>query len=343
MRIICKKVFIFFCLFSTNSLYSLTEQNIRDIEQFTHHLPFSDKELKLKIRQDLIEHQTLDASIFDDEYDDNKKNRVKKYITKNLAHLPFLKRLILYGIHSWDNFRFTAIPPEIFNMKDLIQLELPCHDIEEIPEDIIKLENLEILDLGFNSLSDLPKNFKHLTKLKKINLCLNGRLDNETHNFIEKLIPLTQLETLDLSYGGITKFPEDLCELHSLKSLSIDVLAGETLQLPATITHLKNLESFSTNNLKEFPLILLECIQLKKLELTKCTYRSLPDNFDRLINLEEIDFTNNYFLKSLPSGIAKLQNLKKITLKNCAIADSGTENNWGRHELLQHFGDKIIF
>ena len=91
------------------------------------------------------------------------------------------------------------------------------------------------------------------------------------------------------------------------------------------IADLNNLDKNETieiiiqnEKLEEFPMIILEFINLKRLVLKNTSLKSLPKDIRKLTNLEVLELSGNYF-KSIPEDIGKLIKLKKLILEDIKL------------------------
>ena len=95
--------------------------------------------------------------------------------------------------------QLTEIPPEIFQLTNLRQLDLGYNKISVIPDAIGNLTNLEYLNLGYNRISVIPDAIGYLTNLKTLILewCEISVIPDSISN-------LTNLEYLDLVKNPLT-------------------------------------------------------------------------------------------------------------------------------------------
>jgi Leucine-rich repeat (LRR) protein len=112
--------------------------------------------------------------------------------------------------------KLAAIPPEIFQLKNLRVLDLSRNRIVEIPKGIEALQNLQSLNLAFNKIEVLPDEIGKLTQLTYLGLNRNkiGELPPGIGN-------LENLETLELWDNELYKIPEEIGNLKKLKVLEI--------------------------------------------------------------------------------------------------------------------------
>lgn len=113
--------------------------------------------------------------------------------------------------------RLKNIPWWVFQMNQLITLDLSNNEIEEIPEEISKLENLEILILNKNLLTGLPDSIGKLNKLQKLQLDFN-----QIELLPESIGNLSNLLWLCLEGNNIKSLPGSCENLQSLYWLSVE-------------------------------------------------------------------------------------------------------------------------
>jgi Leucine-rich repeat (LRR) protein len=121
--------------------------------------------------------------------------------------------------------RYSAIPKDIFNIRNLRVLHfigsecdyLPqdCKNITTIPPEINKLSNLEELYLIMNNIKTLPIEINSLKKLRILDLSNNtsinvSNLDNRN------------IEILNLNECNLTSLPKGIENMNNLKTLGIE-------------------------------------------------------------------------------------------------------------------------
>ena len=127
----------------------------------------------------------------------NKPEKKIKALPNEICQLKNLKVLILK-----DNI-VEQLPDCINNLTHLEKLDLRDNLIPTLPASFTQLTNLKLLDLKANDMTELPANFANLSQLKELNIGMNLKLDFEVEK--QKLMKMTRLELLDLSYNNITK------------------------------------------------------------------------------------------------------------------------------------------
>jgi hypothetical protein len=107
-----------------------------------------------------------------------------------------------------------------------------------------------------------------------------------------EIMSLTQLESLELSFGSFKELPTGFGVLDRLRELKITYcgLCG----LPQTLA---------------------KCKQLHVLTLTGNAIRDVPDSIAKLTELQELDLSHNS-LVSVPASIPRLKHLRKLRLES---------------------------
>ena len=276
--------------------------------------------------------------------------------TPNLIGVPNLKQLILQGcttlskIHpSLGNLK-QLIRLDLFGCKcleslpqkiNLESLEVfilsSCSRLKKFPEVVGNMPCLFELYLNETAIKDLPLSIEHLTGLIKLDLrdCKNlSSLPNACYSSMSlKILTLSGCSKLD-------ELPENLRNLKGLEELD---LSGTAIKLRSTsIKLLKNLKKLSLrgckglsvkspNKLFSFPLMqqrrspdpmamlvhsILGLQFLTKLDLSHCNLQAIPDAFNCLSSLIELNLEGNEFTW-LPKSIIQLSNLQDLFLCDC--------------------------
>ena len=243
--------------------------------------------------------------------------RVKQKIAE--AKEKQLKELDLSN-NYWNRelYELTKIPPQVFELTQLQYLDLGGNDIKEIPEAIAQLQNLKKLNLSSNRIREIPETIGQLSNLEC--LFLWGNRIKEIPKTIGQLSNLTQL---NLSRNQIKEIPKTIGQLSNLKYLILQINKIKTI--PKTIGQLSHLEFLflSDNQLTEIPDTIGQLSNLIELDLSNPSDNSsLVDKaivhlskFLPLKTSETSKISGNQ-LKTLPSSISNLSNLKELKLDN---------------------------
>lgn len=138
---------------------------------------------------------------------------------------------------------FSQMPSGIFDQSTELQyLYLSGNEISEIPERHFNdLKNLRYLDLSNNQLMELSNDvFSFLMNLKTLNLSMNQLSD------INSIMPLPQINLLDVSSNRLQNLPENFARKSTLKTLSISNNRFTNLGQLATIIP-KGIKKMSIN------------------------------------------------------------------------------------------------
>ncbi|XP_051154121.1 protein artichoke-like [Leptopilina boulardi] len=281
-------------------------------------------------------------------------------ITLELQHNPLAEvkghflncRTLLYldlntcGIHRLNDRFFH-------NTTNLNKLDLsnnPLNRIEPGPFD--HLTNLEYLKLNACNLTFIsPDAFLQLENLRELEMSDN---DLKSLSWTSVLAPLVRLEHLDIRNTGITNLPGDAFaknlylrnlvladnelthldvsntlghNLHSLQSLDLsnchlqDQLADEAFRNASKLRVLNlNGNPAFAGNLTE---VLRNLPTLHKLSLSNCNLQQLPNAFDVLKHLEELDVSHN----PLSDAFVRLNPLKSLEFLDMSYCNLGLLGN----------------
>jgi len=138
-----------------------------------------------------LEELHLDGNFF------NHADKKLKVLPNEICQLKSLKVLTLK-----DNV-IEQLPEAIGSLTKLEKLDLRDNLLNTLPASFTQLKNLKWLDLKANDLTQLPADFASLDQLKELNIAMNLKLDFEVEKV--KLMRMSHLEFLELSYNNITK------------------------------------------------------------------------------------------------------------------------------------------
>ncbi|MCC6727346.1 MAG: leucine-rich repeat domain-containing protein [Saprospiraceae bacterium] len=227
---------------------------------------------------------------------------------EHIAHIPRVELDFSYN-RTMDH---EALFQGLAAFKNIRGLGLIKNEMGTLPLSIGLLENLEVLELWSNELKSLPVTFQHLTQLEYLNLRNNSLTDIPDY-FAE----FKNLKSLNLQFNKIKQLPRFLFDLGKLEYLNI-ATCGLT-EIPAAIGKLTNLKTLviSKNKLEKLP---DEIKNLKKLEILTfegCDQLDLEQLFELMAELpamQSLDLSKHE-LKSLPKSIGKMQQVRKINLR----------------------------
>lgn len=106
--------------------------------------------------------------------------------------------------------RLRQIPPKVFAMRNLRELDLGRNFIDSIPPEIGQLSRLERLDLRRNKIRVVPPEVGQLVRLEYLNLSRNPILD-----LPDEMGNLVRLEELIIWCTGVVSFPPSFVALNA--------------------------------------------------------------------------------------------------------------------------------
>jgi hypothetical protein len=135
---------------------------------------------------------------------------------------------------GWKNL--TELPPELFQLKNLILLDVIGNQLTSLPPEIVQLKNLTQLFLFNTQLIELLPEVSEMKQLTKINLTLN-----QLTSLPPELGQLSNMTTLYLGSNQLTKLPPELGQLNNLTRLQLQ--DNHLISLPLEIAQLPKLET----------------------------------------------------------------------------------------------------
>uniref|UniRef100_A0A8C6USB4 Malignant fibrous histiocytoma amplified sequence 1 n=1 Tax=Neogobius melanostomus TaxID=47308 RepID=A0A8C6USB4_9GOBI len=229
--------------------------------------------------------------------------------------------------------KFTAIPGVIFELGQLLELDMSHNCLRNLNDDVGKLKALkklsvshnkiqhlpsqmgvlkflEELDISFNELRVLPKSLCNLIKLRTLDAD-----HNKLNQFPSEILGLGDLEELDLSGNKFEIVPADIVKLKSIKILWLSSLHISTL--PDTFCQLHKIESLmlDSNQLRMLPPAFTNLHRLKMLNLSSNYFETFPEVILSITGLEELYLSRNK-LTCIPEGLGQLVNLANLWLDN---------------------------
>ncbi|GAV64345.1 LRR_1 domain-containing protein/NB-ARC domain-containing protein/TIR domain-containing protein [Cephalotus follicularis] len=229
--------------------------------------------------------------------------------TPNFTQFPNLERLILEGCVNLDELH-----PSIGDLERLISLNLKdCRKLPSLPSCICGLKSLRSLCLcGCTKLDKLP----------------------------EKLGDLENLEELDVGETAIRQTPSSMLLLKNLKKLSFQGCKGQPpkawnlifgcllpgvgpdpigFSLPSSFSGLLSLTELDLSDCNLFegaiPNDLVTLSALKKLNLSRNCFVSLPVGINQLTRLQDLKLERCHMLEALPELPSSIQ---ELCTSNCS-------------------------
>lgn len=223
--------------------------------------------------------------------------------------LPPLKKYGPYGSQIYTNLNDA-----VRNAKNAYKLDLSDQYIDWNKESkkLTKLEQLQVFQIGNNNINYLPA---EISSLK--NLIFFSSKFNPLISLPYQIGELDLLMHLELIGTKLESFPDEFCNLLSLKIFHLQNNLADTLRLPENFGRLKSLQDLIIYNspMDTIPSSIGELQNLKSLVLGKNKLKKLPNEISKLKNLEMLVLDNNE-LNTLPRNIYELRKLKVLSLRN---------------------------
>lgn len=181
-------------------------------------------------------------------------------IFENLSSCNRLKEINL------NRNGIKVIPANIKVLKGLRKFSAHDNILESFPIEIYELPNLILLDLGVNRIREVPRGIKKLRKLQVLKLNSNWKNSLNTTALFDEISELQDLEVLELwSCQSIKELPEEIASLKKLKKIDVD--NNLLTSLPMSICDMTQLKVLrvSTNKI---PIEIINCLK-EKLTKTK--------------------------------------------------------------------------
>ncbi|XP_022093580.1 protein flightless-1 homolog isoform X2 [Acanthaster planci] len=225
--------------------------------------------------------------------------------------LEMAKSLLVLNL---NHNNISSIPQQLFiNLTDLIYLNISDNKLDSIPPQLRRLSNLQTLILDNNPL--LHAQLRQITALTQLQTLQLRNTQRNPNNIPPQLDALVNLSDVDLSYNELTKVPEGLYKLGSLKRLNLS--SNCITELSSAMDTWVNLQTLnlSRNKLTSLPAALCKLISLKRLYIScnKVDFDGIPIGIGKLMSLEQFVAADNN-LESIPEGLCRCPKLKKLIL-----------------------------
>ncbi|KAH0899050.1 hypothetical protein HID58_048618 [Brassica napus] len=233
-------------------------------------------------------------------YSSDPERRPGLDLSMGLLYLPYELRLL-----HWENYALRTLPEE-FDPDNLVELNMPYSQLEELWEESKNLNSLKTINLHHS------EKLVHIQELKDAHYLQLVDLQGCTSLQIFPVIEhLNHLQVLNIcGCIGIKMFPEvpqNIKEL-SLKGTSIS-------EIPASIESLSKLVKLDLGNCKELLNFLVKIYNmesLQKLNLSGCKkLKSFPEIPNRVENLQYLGLSGTA-IEELHTSLSNMVCLKVL-------------------------------
>ncbi|RWS26348.1 hypothetical protein B4U80_01102 [Leptotrombidium deliense] len=249
-----------------------------------------------------------------------------------IAAMPSLRYLNC----RFNCLKSTGIPPRIFQLDELLILDLSHNQLREVPPELEEAKCLRVLNLSHNEIDSIPNHlFVHLVDLLFLDLS-----DNRLDTLPPQLRRLVNLQTLILNHNNLSH--NQLRQLPSLVALQTLHLRNTERNLQNMPTSLETLTFLSDvdlaqNDLTQIPECLFTLPNLKRLNLSDNKLTDIPHSIgDFWKNLESLNLSRNQ-LKSIPAELCKLTKLRRLYVSFNNIDFDGIPSGIGKLYQLEVF------
>jgi len=187
------------------------------------------------------------------------------------------------------------------------QLSLTDEELYTDIDEILTYEGLTCIIIEF---SDIPVREDVLHKLAKIKTLIQLKLSFVFSNITkipEAIFSLNSLKVLHISNIKMTELQNEIGNLTNLETLT--VIQTNIRKIPESISKLTKLVTLELeiNDITHLPSSIGELSNLRILCLHNNKLVSLPESMENLLNLEELDLQSNPTLASVPKFIEDLK------------------------------------
>ncbi|XP_034047736.1 malignant fibrous histiocytoma-amplified sequence 1 homolog [Thalassophryne amazonica] len=240
--------------------------------------------------------------------------------------------------------RFSAVPCVVFELGQLVELDMSHNWLKSIPEDVARLKGLKKLCVSHNKVQHLPAQIGTLKFLEELDVSFNDLRD-----FPRSVSSLSGLRTLDADHNKLNRFPPEILALRALEEL--DCSGNKFEALPAAMVKLQSIRIFwiSSLHISTLPDSFCFLHNLESLMLDANNLQELPPSFCNLQKLKMINLSSNNF-DIFPRAILSITGLEELYLSwnklTCVPEELGQlvnlANLWLDNNKITHLPDSVV-
>ncbi|RHY31494.1 hypothetical protein DYB32_003452, partial [Aphanomyces invadans] len=213
-----------------------------------------------------------------------------------------------------QNNNIDRIPLSFKDLRQIATLDLSKNQITSLIGCLKNNERLKFLDLRQNRLGTFPE-LPYECTLDTLFLGFNQLTTINAESLVRAKDHLT---ILDIRDNKLAVLPDDICQLHRLKTL--DVSNNDLSDLPPALTSIRCLNRFSKVPLdfwRRDPMV----EKLQVLDLSKNGLALVPFDVATCVNLHTLVIDDNV-LESVPESIRQLAHLHTLRLRKNNLVES---------------------
>ncbi len=214
------------------------------------------------------------------------------------------------------------VAPKVKNLIHFLHKNKGCVDLgmrqlSHLPAYFSALGNLLIeLDLSPNPFSQLPECIAHFKRLKSLDFA-----HNQISELPNWLFELPRLENLEFEHTLIYEIPPQISQLRQLRSISFGNTPRSPIKISPELYQMKNLETirFFANERNEKQYIdpnLFASPYIRQLQIAVPELYRLPDDFNRLKNLQTLILSDMQPPSNLAFSLAQLPQLQTLSIQS---------------------------
>ncbi len=209
--------------------------------------------------------------------------------------------------------------------------------IEDFLENF-KAEYLVLSGLGLKSLPDVFNNKLFISRL--IHLLLSN---NKLESFPNGICQLQYLKSLTLNRNGLTSLSNEICQLQRLEVL--DLSDNKLQSLPNGISQLQHLKSLTLikNCFASFPNEICQLLNLEFLTFSHNELQLLPEEIGRLRKLTFLGLSDNSALQGSLNILLSLPRHCKVNIQRTNFSEGALRDLKGAYNRQDYQGPEIFF
>lgn len=283
------------------------------------------------ITSDLYEMEDVLKSKYWDRCDEViKQNQILKALIAGVSlkkegkiETPLQKRITQFknskkGILDLSWMKLEEIPPDVFTLEGIVELNLSENYIERLPSRLLELKQLKKIRLYNCAFTHFPTLLSEIATLEEIDL---GK--NLLQCLPQDMIKLKQLKNLELYNCAFEVFPQVLYTLPNLESLNISYQGGNlpTFIIDKPFEKLKNLNISANLGVQ----ITAPQPELKILNMRNCALTQIPRAIAQSLKLTSLNITINDKIISLPEELSQLRKLTDLAIPLANVDESSLD------------------